>query len=112
MATRYSIAVYVAENGSSPFEEWLGSLRDGRGKIEIMRRIDRIGQGNLGDHHALSGADGVAELRICCGPGYRVYYGMDGDTVILLLCAGDKKTQNADIKKAKAYWTDYKRRKQ
>jgi putative addiction module killer protein len=82
------------------FEEWMGGLRDDRARAKIAARIDRMTSGNPGD--AVSVGDGVSELRIHYGPGYRVYFTRRGLTLIMLLCGGDKSTQAKDIKTAKA----------
>ncbi len=71
-------------------------------------RMDRLADGNFGDCKPLR--DGVWELRIDYGPGYRVYYAMAGRTCLLLLCGGDKRKQAADIDRAVGYWNDYKQR--
>jgi len=71
-------------------------------------RPDRVSLGNLGDSHGLG--EGVQELRIDYGSGYRVYLGQEGETIVLLLCGGDKSTQTKDIEKAKRYWNEYRRR--
>jgi len=99
------IRKYTTGNGITPFENWMEELRDARAKAKIIVRLDRIMLGNFGDHKAIG--DGVSELRIDTGKGYRVYYGMDGNTVVLLLCGGNKATQQADIEKAKKFWRDY-----
>ena len=70
--------------------------------------MDRVSLGNLGDCHGVG--DGVQELRIDYGPGYRVYFGQLGSTIVLLLCGGDKSTQANDIEQAKHYWNEYRRR--
>lgn len=70
-------------------------------------RLDRIEQGNLEDYRSVG--EGIYELRINYGPGYRVYFGQVGSTVVLLLCGGDKSTQEQDIRKAQEYWEDYER---
>jgi len=77
------------------FETWLKKLKDVRGKARIVRRLDRLAQGNPGDVRPIG--KGLSELRLDVGPGYRVYYLQDGDTLILLLCGGDKSTQQKDI---------------
>ena len=100
---------YQTIEGRVPLSEWLDGLRDGRARARIVARIDRLSVGLLGDWKGVG--DGVCELRIDVGPGYRVYYGQDGDALILLLCGGDKRTQSKDIEKANDYWKDYKARK-
>lgn len=80
--------------------DWMKSLRDVRARARIVERLDRVSQGNLGDVAAVG--DGVSELRIHYGPGYRVYFVRRGATVILLLCGGDKSTQKRDIAAARA----------
>lgn len=81
------------------FTEWFDALRDQTAKNKIRIRIDRIELGNLGDHHTVG--DEVSELRITYGPGYRLYYVIRGRMIIILLCGGDKGTQEKDIKTAK-----------
>jgi putative addiction module killer protein len=71
----------------------------------IRARLDRVEAGNLGDYKVVG--KGVGELRIDYGPGYRVYFGQLGTTVIVLLCGGDKSSQDEDIRQAIEYWTDY-----
>ena len=80
-------------------------LRDGRTRRRILSRLLRVEQGNYGDYKALK--DGVFELRFSFGSGYQVYFGEDGDTIVVLLCGGDKRTQSRDIAQAKAYWQEY-----
>jgi len=105
----YEIEHYLAENGhTNPFLEWLTRLRDNRARVAVIRRIARIELGNFGDHRFCR--DGVWELRIDEGPGYRVYYSVSGRRVVLLLCGGDKQTQAADIDKAVRYRNDWNQR--
>ena|ERR1017187_2112459 len=99
---------YMKEDGSVPLTEWLSTLRDLQAKIVILRRIDRYGAGNPGHTRYLR--DGVSELKIDLGPGYRVFFALDGQAIVLLLCGGDKKTQDADIVKAIGYLEDWKKR--
>lgn len=80
------------------FETWLKRLKDARGKARILRRLDRLAQGNPGDVRPIG--KGLSELRVDVGPGYRVYYLRDGERLILLLCGGDKSTQQKDISNA------------
>ena len=101
---------YRTEDGREFLTEWLNSLRDVRAKARVVARINRLVAGNFGDCKPLR--DGISELRIDYGPGYRVYFAMVGREVILLLCGGDKRTQDADIDRAAACLADFKRRVQ
>jgi putative addiction module killer protein len=96
---------YVTESGQDVFGEWLAALKDVRTRAKIAARIARMSAGNFGDCKSLG--DGVWELRIDWGPGYRVYYARTERTCVLLLCGGDKRKQSADIRRAVAYWKDY-----
>ncbi len=100
---------YQTADGRSPFSEWLADLRDRRALQAIAARIVRMQAGNRGDWKALGA--GLFELRIDSGPGYRVYCGQDGAVLVLLLCAGDKRTQAKDIEHARDYWQDYRARR-
>jgi putative addiction module killer protein len=82
------------------FVTWLADLRDERARARILKRLDRAGQGNLGDVAPVGG--GVSEMRIFYGPGYRVYFVQRGSELIVLLCGGDKSTQSTDIEEAKS----------
>ncbi len=104
----FSLEEYVTEEGRIPFREWLHGLRDRRARAKIRVRLNRVRLGNFGDAKPVG--NGVYELRIPYGPGYRVYFARTGQRVVLLLCGGDKSTQKSDIAKAKAFWKDYKRR--
>lgn len=99
---------YRTDDGREVITEWLAGLKDIRARARIASRIDRLKAGNLGDSKPLR--DGVSELRVDYGPGYRVYFGIVGFKVILLLCGGDKRTQDADVDRAVAYLADFKRR--
>ena len=103
------IAYYTTIDGKAPFREWYMGLRQQEAKAIISQRLDRISLGLMGDWKSLQ--DGVFELRVNYGPGYRVYFGQDGQKLVLLLCGGDKKTQDRDIKTAKKYWENYQGRK-
>ena len=81
------------------FVDWLDNLKDSRAKARIIARLDRMEMGNFGDVRTVGG--GVNELRVHHGPGYRVYFVRRGPVVVILLCGGDRKTQHADIAKAK-----------
>jgi putative addiction module killer protein len=102
------IAHYLTADGCDPVQDWMDALRDMRARVAILRRIERVRLGNLGDHKFCR--DGVWELRVDTGPGYRVYYAQAGETLVLLLCGGDKRTQSADIGRAADYWQDWQRR--
>ena len=103
------IEIYETEGGKAPFEIWFNDLRDAKAKKKINARIARARAGNFGDSKAVG--EGVVELRVDYGPGFRVYFGRYGDTVVVLLCGGDKRTQDKDITLAKEYWKKYKERK-
>lgn len=107
--TMYTVESYVDADGNAVFDTWRRELRDKQAIARITSRIDRLNRGIFGDCKPLQ--EGVWELRIDYGPGYRIYYSMVGKTVILLLCGGDKRKQNADIRRAINYLKDYKRRK-
>ena len=88
-----------------PFSKWLFKLKDIQGKVSIIRRVDRMKQGNFGDHKSLG--ENISELRITVGAGYRVYYTKHNEEIIILLVGGDKSTQANDIKKAKGMAKEY-----
>jgi putative addiction module killer protein len=102
------IRYFQSDKFGQPFIEWLQSLSDRQARARIEARIARVAVGNFGD--VASVGEGVMELRINWGPGYRVYFSQLGDTIVLLLCGGDKRTQRRDIERAKAYFQDYKAR--
>ena len=104
MPEEIEILLYRAGQ-STPFADWLTSLKDGRTVGIIRARLNRVRLGNLGDCKSVGG--GVEELRIDFGPGYRVYYGRRGQLVVVLLCGGDKSTQARDILTAQKYWKEY-----
>jgi putative addiction module killer protein len=99
---------YVTESGRDVFREWLDALHDARAVTRIVMRTDRLADGNFGDCKPLR--EGLWELRIDYGPGYRVYYARVGQTCLLLLCGGDKRKQSSDIERTIDYLKDYKRR--
>ncbi len=96
---------YTTEEGKVPFTDWLDSLRDRNVRVRIKSRLDRVEEGNLGDFKSVG--EGVFELRINYGPGYRVYFGQVGFTIVVILIAGDKSTQEQNIQQAIEYWKDY-----
>lgn len=100
---------YQLEDESVPVTEWLRGLRDTRARAQIEVRLRRVSAGNFGDCKPVG--EGISELRVDIGTGYRVYYGKHGQALIILLCGGDKGSQQADIARAKAYWANWKRRK-
>ena len=83
---------------SEAYRAWIDGLRDQAGRARLLMRVDRLIHGNPGDHRNLT--EGVSELRIDVGPGYRVYYAWRGEQLLLLLCGGSKATQSNDIAKA------------
>jgi len=99
---------YLTQEGKDLVADWLRKLRDVQAKAAIIRRLNRLEQGNFGDFKSLR--EGVYELRIDVGPGYRVYYARSGKTLVLLLFGGTKRTQNADIDRACDYWRDWQSR--
>lgn len=106
--TAIEVREYQTEDGRKPFQEWLRNLRDREARVRVRVRLDRILLGNLGDTKSVG--RGVSELRISYGPGYRIYFGQDGNRIVILLCGGDKRTQRQDIEEAYLFWADYKRR--
>lgn|SRR5690554_3764411 len=99
---------YLTTTGQDPYQLWLDGLRDRMAKARITMRVNRLAAGAFGDCKPVG--EGVWELRMHYGPGYRVYYAMEGKKIVLLLAGGDKSTQSADIEKAIGYWNDFKRR--
>jgi putative addiction module killer protein len=99
---------YVAASGEEPFAEWFAELEAAAG-AKIARALVRMEQGNLSNVKNVG--EGVLEYRVEFGPGYRIYFGRDGETIIILLTGGTKKRQQRDIDAARAYWQDYKRGK-
>jgi putative addiction module killer protein len=91
------------------YASWVRSLNNARAKAKISLRVDRLALGNPGDVKPVG--DGVSEMRIDYGPGYRVYFGQHGRTLIILLCGGTKKTQVSDIKAAKRLYSEWKKSK-
>jgi putative addiction module killer protein len=100
---------YRAIAGDEPFTRWLAALPDRQARARILVRLERLEFGNFGDVRYLRG--GVSELRIDWGPGYRVYFGRDGETVVVLLWGGDKLRQAADIEKAVELWNEHEQRR-
>lgn len=105
---KFEIKVYATSTGKRPFDEWLNDLSDGKAVAAIDFRLDRVKMGNFGQSASLG--EGVYELKIDFGPGYRIYFGKIGPSIILLLCAGNKSRQQKDIDRAKKYFRDFKDR--
>lgn len=104
----YTLKIYETTSRSEPFTEWINGLKDQKARIAIRVRLGRMQLGNFG--HCEAVGEGVSEMKIDLGPGYRVYFGMMGRTIVLLLCGGDKKTQNKDIRRALEFFKDHKLR--
>lgn len=104
--TPKEIVAFCTKDGRTPFEDWLDDLHDKKAMARIFARLARVRQGNLGDWKPVG--EGVSELRLDYGPGYRIYFGQDRRTLVVLLCGGDKRTQDRDIQLAKQYWLAYK----
>ncbi len=100
------VRLYQNSQGEVPYIKWITALKDRETKIRIQQRIRRLELGNFGNCKALKG--GVNELKLDFGPGYRIYYALEEQTMVILLCGGTKPTQAEDIKKAKLYWKSYK----
>lgn len=99
------IKEYLTKTGVNPYRKWFDSFRDIKTKASIETRLTRVELGHFGDHKPVG--EGVYEMRFMFGSGYRVYFGMDGDSVVLLLSGGDKNSQTSDIRTAQKYWSDY-----
>jgi putative addiction module killer protein len=102
------IRYYVAASGEQPFADWFVEL-EATARAKVTRAIARMEQGNFSNVKGVG--EGVLEFRINFGPGYRVYFGRDGETLVILLTGGTKKRQQRDIDAAHAYWRDYKQGK-
>ncbi|MBL6983631.1 MAG: type II toxin-antitoxin system RelE/ParE family toxin [Anaerolineales bacterium] len=104
-AVAKTVIIYRDAAGKEPFNGWLTGLRDPLTRRRILQRLRRLESGNFGDCKSVGG--GVTELRFFFGPGYRAYFGQDGDTIVVLLCGGDKSSQSRDIRQAQVYWKEY-----
>ncbi len=102
------VKAYQDNAGHIPYAEWLAGLTDNKAKARIVVRVNRLAAGNFGDCKPLR--DGVQELRVDAGPGYRVYVSRQGPVLVLLLCGGDKGDQSRDIERAIANLKDWKQR--
>ena len=102
------IVEYIAVKGASPFRDWFDGL-DSRTAAKVTTALIRMGMGNESNVESVGG--GVYERKIDYGPGYRVYFGMDGKELVILVGGGTKKRQSQDIETARERWTDYRKRK-
>lgn len=107
MPREVEVRISALPDGSEPYTRWEPRLTDRQARARIRARIGRLRLGNFGDAKRVGE---VFELRVHAGPGYRIYYGRDGDTVVILLCGGDKGSQARDFKRAARYWRDYQSR--
>jgi putative addiction module killer protein len=105
MTNAKNVILYRTAAGNEPFTDWLNSLRDPTTRRRILKRLLRLEQGQYGDFKSVGG--GVNELRFFFGAGYRIYFAEDGDTLVILLCGGDKSSQHRDIQQALTYWQEY-----
>lgn len=103
-----TLRTYQMADGRVPFDEWLADLKDVQARARIRARLARVQAGNFGDCKPLR--EGVQELRIDHGPGYRIYLSRQGPVVVLLLCGSDKSGQRGAIKRALAYLNDWRER--
>ncbi|MFO1364774.1 MAG: type II toxin-antitoxin system RelE/ParE family toxin [Burkholderiales bacterium] len=99
---------YRTVAGDEPFTQWLGALVDRQARARVLVRLERLALGNAGDARYLR--DGVSELRIDWGPGYRVYFGREGNSLVVLLCGGDKRRQAVDVERAVKLWHEHENR--
>jgi putative addiction module killer protein len=102
------VDIYLNTDGKSPYLAWINGLADLKGRAKVRERIARLRLGNMGDCEPVG--EGVSELRIHYGPEYRVYFGQDGNRIVVLILGGSKKSQKKDIRAAKSLWKDYKER--
>lgn len=103
--TPREILIFETSDGRVPFRDWMNRIKDQPIYERIMSRLERVEEGNFGEHRSVG--EGVSELVINFGPGYRVYYGLDGINIVILLTGGSKATQRKDIESAKEYWRQY-----
>lgn len=104
------VQYYETPNGKLPAKEWLLSIKDNLTQAILYKRIRQAGLGQFGKTRNLG--SGLNELKIDYGPGFRIYYGIHEDKLILILMGGSKRTQDSDIKKARVYWLEWKERNQ
>ncbi len=104
----YKVLDYLTDDGHDPFKEWLANLADRQARARVAVRVQRMAAGNFGDCKPI--AEGMWELRIDWGAGYRVYYAKAGAKLILILVGGDKRKQQTEIETALEYWKNWKRK--
>ena len=102
------VEAYVTRDGKDVFQKWLDELADQRARVLIDKTVAKVRLGNLGQHKSVG--EGVQEIVLDYGPGYRIYFGEHGATLVILLCGSTKKRQQEAIKQAKVYWKDWKER--
>ncbi len=102
------LEMYVRKDGRIPYREWFLGLKEHNpgAAIKVSKRMDQLALGGFGKNRVLGG--GLAELKMDYGPGYRIYIGLAGPVLVLLLCGGDKRSQTQDIESARKYWDDYR----
>ena len=103
------VETYLTRDGKDVFQEWLNGLTDQQTKALIDKTIAKVRLGNLGPHKSVGA--GVQEIVLDYGPGYRIYFGEHGATLVILLCGSTKKRQGEAIKEARQYWKDWKQRR-
>ena len=102
------VEAYVTRDGKDVFQKWLDELVDQRARMLIDKTVAKVRLGNLGQHKSVG--EGVQEIVLDYGPGYRIYFGEHGVTLVILLCGSTKKRQEKAIEQAKGYWKDWKER--
>ena len=100
-----TVIIYREPGGNEPFSDWLNRLRDAATRRRILQRLLRVESGHYGDYKPVG--DGINELRLFFGPGYRIYFGEAGDKLVVLLSGGDKDSQGRDIQQAQCFWQEY-----
>ncbi len=111
MKPKYEIEEYVTSDDQAPFSRWLLGLKDKRAQIRLRARVTRASFGNFGDWKPIKGVKGLHEMREHHGPGYRIYYAVIGQTIVLLLAGSSKKDQTKTIAQAKEWLADYEQRR-
>jgi len=104
------LVIYETRDGKCPFQQWINRISDTQTQARIFRYVRSLSLGNFSNCRSLG--EGVHELKINVGPGYRVYFANAEKTIIILLCGGTKKHQDKEIQAAQKYWADYKKREQ